>query len=123
MPAKVLCTGTGDNTAPAGGFGIGGAHGRAGGGGGGGVAAVIGDTVSALAGGSVTAANAPVRRSRGIARRRTKADRSARARLSRPPRIACSAAFISATLPNRRSRSGCSARVTISCSRGSLGGG
>ena len=46
-----------------------------------------------------------------------------RARSTRPPRIAWIAARISATLANRRARSGCSARVTICCSRGSPGGG
>ena len=75
------------------------------------------------AGGNVTAANAPVRRSRGADNRRTKADRSARARSIRPPRITWIAARISPTLANRRLGSGSSARVTICCSRGSAGGG
>lgn len=88
IPARVLCTGIGDNVAPTGGRGVGGAHGCGGGAGGigGGFVAVTGDVIPVAAGGSVTAANAPVRRSRGAASRRTVADKSARARSMRPPR-------------------------------------
>src|SRR5439155_8609685 len=108
--ANVLCTGTDDNIAPMGGRGVGGAQvcgmGGIGGIGGGLAVVVTGEVKPVAAGGKVTAANAPVRRSRGAANRRTTADKSARARSRRPPRMPAIAVRISSTLANRRSRSG-----------------
>ena len=94
-----------------------------GGGIGGGLVASPATSCPTTAGGNVTAANAPVRRSRGAASRRTSADSSARARSIRPPRIACIADPHLFDAREARARSGSSARVTICCSRGSAGGG